>query len=71
VKTRNINDQVAKDAQLHQAVEGALKDLEAHAGQEGCRHLYDKAIHVLVAIDQAGFTVVRKRKVRSEGAPPP
>ena len=61
MKTNKIGDQVAKDAQLHKAIEGALKDLENHAGQEGYRHLYDKAIHILVAVEQAGFSIVRKR----------
>lgn len=50
-----------KKAEIHQAVEGALKQLEEHAGEEGFRHLFDKALHVLVAIDQAGFRIVRKR----------
>ena len=49
-----------KDAEIHRAVEGVLRQLEEHAGQEGFRHLYDKALHVLVAIDQAGFRIVRK-----------
>jgi uncharacterized protein with PhoU and TrkA domain len=53
--------QVARDAAIHQAIEGALRELEEHAGEEGYRHLFDKALHVLVAIDRAGFRVVRKR----------
>ena len=52
--------QPGKDADIHGAVEGTLRELEEHAGQEGFRHLFDKAIHVLVAIDQAGFRIVRK-----------
>jgi hypothetical protein len=51
---------LAKEAEIHQAIEGALRDLEAHAGEEGYRHLFDKALHALVAIDQAGFRIVRK-----------
>src|SRR4051794_31997250 len=47
--------EIARDKQIHQAIESALKNLEDHAGQEGFRHLYDKAIHILVAIDQAGL----------------
>jgi hypothetical protein len=50
-----------KEAEIHQAVENALRQLEEHAGEEGYRHLFDKALHVLVAIDQAGFRIVRKR----------
>jgi hypothetical protein len=38
-----------------------LKELHTHVGQGGYRHLFDKAIHVLVAIDQAGFRIMRKR----------
>ena len=53
--------ELAKDAEIHQTVEAALKNLEEHAGQEGFRHSYDKAIHVLAAIHQAGFSIVRKR----------
>ncbi len=51
----------SKETEIHRAVEGALRELEAHAGQEGYRHWFDKALHVLVAIDQAGFRIVRKR----------
>jgi len=57
-------NQVAKDAAINQAIEGALKNLEEHAGQEGFRHLQDTALHVSVAIDQAGFSIVRKRSKR-------
>jgi hypothetical protein len=60
---------LSKEAEVHLAVEGALRDLEAHAGEEGYRHLFDKALHVLVAIDQAGFRIVRKRsKLRRTGS---
>ena len=58
------DDQTTRDADIHRAVEGALRELEEHAGQEGFRHLFDKAIHVLVAIDQAGFRIVRKPVTR-------
>lgn len=61
MKTSKIDDQVAKNAHLHQALEAALRDLENHAGQEGYRHLYDKVVHILVAVEQAGFSIVRRR----------
>ena len=61
MKINKIHEDISKDAQLHQAVEGALKDLNDHAGQAGYRHLYDQAVHVLGAIKQAGFSIVRRR----------
>lgn len=64
MSTSTAAEQLAKDAEIHQAIEAVLKNLEEHAGQEGFRHLYDKALHVLVAIDQAGFAIVRKRSRR-------
>jgi hypothetical protein len=52
--------QVAREKEVHNAVEGALKDLDEHVGQEGYRHLFDRALHILTAIDQAGFRIIRK-----------
>ena len=57
-------EKVDKNVAVHQAIEDALKYLEEHDGQEGFRHWYDKAIHVLVAIDQAGFRIARKPSKR-------
>jgi hypothetical protein len=56
--------QVAKDTEIHKAIECALTDLEQHVGQEGYRHAFDKALHVLVALDRAGFRIVRKPSKR-------
>ena len=52
--------QLAGDAEIHKAIECALTDPEEHGGQEGYRHPFDKGLHVLVAIHQAGFRFVRK-----------
>jgi hypothetical protein len=53
-------EKVTKNARLHQAIEGALAYLDAHADQPGYRLPYDKAIHILGAIKRAGFNIVRK-----------
>jgi hypothetical protein len=72
MKANKLADEVAKDAEIHQAIERVLKELEDRSGQEGFRHVFDKALHVLVAIDQAGFTIVRKRRIQEQvvSAPP-
>jgi hypothetical protein len=64
MSTSTAVDRLSKDAEIHQAIEAALKNLEAHAGQEGFRQLHDKALHDLATIDQAGFCIVRKRPKR-------
>lgn len=50
---------VEKDRAIHQAIEGALQNLDAHAGEEGYRHLYDRALHIISALRHAGFNIVR------------
>jgi ribosomal protein L9 len=50
---------VEKNRAIHQAIEGALQNLEAHAGEEGYRHLYDRALHIISALKRAGFNFVR------------
>lgn len=56
--------QLATDAEIHNAIEGPLTDLEEHGGQETYRHPSGKALHVLVAMNQAGFRIVRKPSKR-------
>ncbi len=58
---RTITEDLTNDAKIHQTIEAALKNLEEYAGQEVFCHLYNKALHTLAAIDQGGFSIVRKR----------
>jgi hypothetical protein len=59
-------EHVKRNREVHEAIEGALRDIETHAGEVGFRHLYDKALHVKVAIRQAGFAIVRQRAKKPE-----
>lgn len=47
------------------AIESALKELDAHKGEAGYRKDYDRATHILIALDRAGLKVVKAPKVPS------
>jgi hypothetical protein len=44
---------------LH-TIDAALQDIAAHAGQDGFRQTFDQALHIVVALQNAGLKIVRK-----------
>lgn len=58
----NTLDKINRDERAQQAIVSALEKIQAHEGTEGFRHTYDKAIHIRVALEQAGLKIVRDNK---------
>jgi hypothetical protein len=48
---------------INEAIQKALAELDERQGKEGFTKPYDKALHVIVAIEKAGFSI-RKNPVR-------
>jgi len=55
-----------KHDEVMAAIIAAIKRNEEYAGMEFYRHDYDKALHIKVAIQQAGFKIVRQPKPREQ-----
>jgi len=56
-----IDRRAAKNPQMHQALQAALEDLGGNAGPEDYLHLYEQALHIPAAVEQAGFSILRRR----------
>ncbi len=50
---------MAQHIHITETIENALREIESHAGEEGYRHTYDKALHIQAALHAAGLKIVR------------
>ena len=60
MNANKLEAQIKKKDEIHAAIEGALKSIDENAGKDGYRMPYDKAIHIIAALKNAGYDIVRK-----------
>ena len=63
-----IQKRVDRNKRIMATLTGVLARIEANRGKEGYRHSYDQALHINVALHDAGLKIVetRKRKQNDE-----